>query len=127
MDKDVVITDVVLPKKGRPRKEDLKKAKLPVGRPKNDHGRLIEFKQRLLGTTGSKVIEKIIEIGQNDSHPGQMAALKMAMDRILPLSLFEKDAKGTRNAVTINITGIGEVSTQSVPAEIVDMEEEDES
>ncbi|CAB4147446.1 hypothetical protein UFOVP507_29 [uncultured Caudovirales phage] len=98
-------------KLGRPRKEDLKKAKLPIGRPKNDHGRLIEFKQRLLGTSGAKVIEKIIEIGQTDGHPGQVAALKMAIDRILPMSMFEKDSKGQRNAVTINITGIGEIAT----------------
>lgn len=109
-------------KMGRPRKEDLKKAKLPMGRPKNDTGRLAEFKQRLLGTSGSAVIEKIIQIGQDDDHPGQMAALKMAMDRILPLSMFEKDAKGQRNAIQINITGIGEakIEQSSEQADVVD-------
>jgi len=106
-------------KLGRPRKEDLKKAKLPIGRPKNDHGRLIEFKQRLLGTSGAKVIEKIIEIGQTDGHPGQVAALKMAIDRILPMSMFEKDSKGQRNAIQINITGIGEAKIETT-AEAVD-------
>jgi hypothetical protein len=113
-------------KMGRPRKEDLKKAKAPIGRPKNDTGRLAEFKQRLLGTSGSAVIEKIIQIGQDDDHPGQMAALKMAMDRILPLSMFEKDAKGQRNAIQINITGIGEakIEQSSEQADIVDMDED---
>jgi hypothetical protein len=113
-------------KMGRPRKEDLKKAKLPMGRPKNDTGRLAEFKQRLLGTSGSAVIEKIIQIGQNDDHPGQMAALKMAMDRILPLSMFEKDAKGQRNAIQINITGIGEAKIEQAVDyvdEVVDVDE----
>ena len=117
---------VVKKKMGRPRKDDLKKAKLPIGRPKNDTGRLAEFKQRLLGTSGSAVIEKIIQIGQDDSHPGQMAALKMAMDRILPLSMFEKDAKGQRNAIQINITGIGEAkieSTQDLSDDVIDMED----
>ena len=114
-------------KMGRPRKEDLKKAKLPMGRPKNDTGRLAEFKQRLLGTSGSAVIEKIIQIGQDDDHPGQMAALKMAMDRILPLSMFEKDAKGQRNAIQINITGIGEAkieSTTDLSDDVIDMDED---
>lgn len=128
------MTELVVKKKakmGRPRKEDLKKAKLPIGRPKNDTGRIAEFKQRLLGTSGSAVIEKIIEIGQTDGHPGQMAALKMAVDRILPLSLFEKDSKGQRNAIQINITGIGEAKIETtddvVDAEEVDYEDVDES
>lgn len=115
-------------KMGRPRKEDLKKAKLPIGRPKNDTGRLAEFKQRLLGTSGAAVIEKIIAIGQDDNHPGQMAALKMAMDRILPLSMFEKDAKGQRNAIQINITGIGEAkieSTSDLSDNVIDMNEDE--
>ena len=115
---------VVKKKMGRPRKDDLKKAKLPIGRPKNDTGRLAEFKQRLLGTSGSAVIEKIIQIGQDDDHPGQMAALKMAMDRILPLSMFEKDAKGQRNAIQINITGIGEAKIETTD-NVVDAEDVD--
>ena len=122
--KDIVVKPKA--KMGRPRKEDLKKAKAPIGRPKNDTGRLAEFKQRLLGTSGSAVIEKIIQIGQDDDHPGQMAALKMAMDRILPLSMFEKDAKGQRNAIQINITGIGEakIEQSSEQADVVDMDED---
>ena len=119
------MTDVVVkpkPKMGRPRKEDLKKAKLPMGRPKNDTGRMAEFKQRLLGTSGSSVIEKIIEIGQTDGHPGQVACLKMAVDRILPMSMFEKDSKGQRNAIQINITGIGEAKIEQA-SDYVDEED----
>ena len=111
------MSDIVeKPKKklGRPTKESIKNAKLPLGRPKNDTGRLAEFKQRLLGTSGENVIKKIIQIGQDDNHPGQMAALKMAVDRILPLSLFEKDSKGQRNAIQINITGIGEAKVDTM-------------
>lgn len=123
----VVLAEKPKAKKGRPSKETLKKAKLPLGRPKNDTGRLAEFKQRLLGTSGEKVIEKIIEIGQTDGHPGQVACLKMAVDRILPMSMFEKDSKGQRNAIQINITGIGEAKIEStndlIDAEDVNYEE----
>jgi hypothetical protein len=35
-----------------------------------------------------------------------MAALKMCLDRALPVSMFEKE-KGARSAVSITITGIG--------------------
>lgn len=121
------MSDIVeKPKKklGRPTKESIKNAKLPLGRPKNDTGRLAEFKQRLLGTSGENVIKKIIQIGQDDNHPGQMAALKMAMDRILPLSMFEKDSKGQRNAIQINITGIGEAKIEST-SDVVDAEDVD--
>ena len=74
----------------------------------------------MLATTGDKVINKIVSIAMDDGHAGQMAALKMCMDRVLPTSLFEKDAKGQRNAVTINITGIGDAKVEA--AEIVDVE-----
>lgn len=98
--------------RGRPRKTDIE-AKKPgnrgvVGRPPGDAARINEFKARLLATSGDSVINKIISIAQNDEHPGQMAALKMCMDRILPLSYFEKDkATGGRSSVSITITGIG--------------------
>ena len=111
---------VVKPKRGRPRKEDIKKVKAPLGRPKNDTGRITEFKQRLLGTAGDKVISKIVEIAMDDGNAGQMAALKMCIDRVLPISMFEKDKNGQHNAVTINITGIGEAKVEE--ASIVDLE-----
>ena len=99
-------------KRGRPRKSEVEAKKRGnrgvVGRPPGDAARINEFKARLLATSGDNVINKIIEIAQNDEHPGQMAALKMCMDRVLPLSYFEKDkATGGRSNVSITITGIG--------------------
>jgi hypothetical protein len=58
----------------------------------------------------------VIQIALNDEHPGQMAALKMCMDRTLPIGMFEKD-KNQRSAITINITGLGEPTV--IPAEDV--------
>jgi hypothetical protein len=112
----------VKPRRGRPPKSLIESKKKPgtIGRPQGDNGRIQELKARLLATTGDKVINKIVSIAMDDTHNGQMAALKMCMDRVLPTSLFEKDAKGQRNAVTINITGIGDAKVEA--AEIVDVE-----
>ena len=99
-------------KRGRPRKNDVaakKRGNRGVrGRPPGDAARINEFKARLLATSGSKVINKIIQIAQDDEHPGQMAALKMCIDRVLPLSYFEKDKQsGGKSSVQITITGVG--------------------
>jgi hypothetical protein len=67
-----------------------------------------ELREMMIRSGGKDVVEKVVEIALNDDHPGQMAALKMCIDRTLPVSMFEKD-KSQRNAVTISITGIGVV------------------
>ena len=103
------------PRRGRPPKSVVEQNKKPgkgkVGRPVGTQGRIEEFKARLLSTTGNKVIDTVVRIALDDEHPGQMAALKMCLDRQLPLSLFEKEAKGRGNAVTINIVGVSEMQT----------------
>ena len=124
--------EVVKPRRGRPPKSLIESKKKPgkLGRPQGDNGRIQELKARLLATTGDKVINKIVSIAMDDTHSGQMAALKMCMDRVLPTSLFEKDAKGQRNAVTINITGIGDAKVEAaeiVDVEVTDVEYNDES
>ena len=86
--------------------------------PKTDHQRLKELKELMIRSGGKDVAQKVIEIALNDDHPGQMAALKMCIDRTLPISMFEKD-KGQRSAVTINITGLGQEPT------IIDTDAED--
>jgi hypothetical protein len=78
----------------------------PAVLPKTDHQRIKELKELLIRSGGKDVAEKVIQIALNDNHPGQMAALKMCMDRTLPISMFDKD-KSQRSAVTINITGLG--------------------
>ena len=78
----------------------------PMVLPKTDHQRLKELKELMIRSGGKDVAQKVIEIALNDEHPGQMAALKMCIDRTLPVSMFEKD-KSQRSAVTISITGIG--------------------
>lgn len=113
-------------KKGRPKKSDVLAKKKgnrgAVGRPVGDAGRIAEFKARLLAApTANKVIDTILKIAYDDDHPGQMAALKMCMDRILPQSAFEKDAAGNKPQITINVTGMVDVN-QTQEADVVDME-----
>ena len=78
----------------------------PLVLPKTDHQRLKELKELMIRSGGKDVAQKVIEIALNDDHPHQLVALKMCLDRTLPVSMFEKD-KSQRSAVTINITGLG--------------------
>ena len=82
----------------------------PLVLPKTDHQRLKELKELMIRSGGKDVAQKVIEIALNDEHPHQLVALKMCLDRTLPVSLFEKD-KSQRSAVTINITGLGQEPT----------------
>ena len=92
--------------------------------PKTDNQRIKDLKDMLIKSSGKDVVEKMISIALNDNHPAQMAAIKMCVDRTLPVSMFEKD-KSQRSAVTINITGIGAPTTTVIepePSDIQDIE-----
>jgi hypothetical protein len=99
-------------KRGRPLKMTIQRyaTNPPAILPKTDHQRIRELKELMIRSGGKDVAEKVIQIALNDEHPGQMAALKMCMDRTLPIGMFEKD-KNQRSAITINITGLGETPT----------------
>ncbi len=130
MTTEVQTTEIVKPKlrgKGRPPKSDLQavkdRTKGKVGRPAGDAARLQEFKERLLATGGSRILDKMVEIAMTDGHPGQMAAMKLAVDRILPVSMFDaaKNAGGAPQ-ISINITGLNQPTVSSVSDEdIIDV------
>lgn len=125
---NVVVLAPQTRRRGRPPKSVVESKKRPgkVGRPAGDAGRIQEFKARLLSTTGTKVIDTVLRKALDDNDKDQVACLKMCLDRMLPTSLFEKDAKGQRNAVTINITGLGETkvnAVEEIEAEIIDYTE----
>jgi hypothetical protein len=127
-------TKVIVPKtrgKGRPPKADLiavkERNKGKVGRPIGDAGRIEEFKQRLLATGGTRILDKMISIALNDDHPGQMAAIKMSVDRMLPMSTFEAAKNGgSTPQISINITSLGQptISTSDVVEDITDIDTE---
>lgn len=115
-------TDVpeVKPKRGRPKKADILAKKKgnrgAVGRPAGDAARIAEFKARLLGTSGDKIIHTLISKALDPDDKDQAACLKMCVDRVLPLSAFDttKNSGGTPQ-ISINITGLtGSVDTQQV-------------
>jgi len=102
---------------GRPKKnivESNKKGKRKtLGRPKGDAATINEYKARMLASPKSrKVLDSIFNAALDDDHKNQAAAWKLCMDRLLPVSYFEKDkAGGGRGAINISITGVGGETT----------------
>jgi len=110
---DVVVVEKK--KRGRPRKADVvaKKNKGAVGRPKGETAIINEYRARMLASPRSeKVLDAIYNAALDDEHKNQAAAWKLIMDRMLPLSYFDKDkAGGGRAAVSITITGVDGTNT----------------
>ena len=106
-------------KRGRPRKTDIeaKKTRTKVGRPAGDAAAIKEYKARLLNSPKSrKVLDSILDAALDDEHKNQAAAWKLVMDRLLPISYFDKDKETGRSAVNITITGVGDTTiSNSVP------------
>ena len=110
-------------KVGRPLKKDIEAKKKgnrgKVGRPAGDAARINEFKARLLGTSGDKIIETLIHKALDPNDKDQIAALKMCVDRVLPLSMFDAAKNsGQTPQISINITSLGDPKIEQ--AEIVD-------
>ena len=110
-------TKVQRKKVGRPRKTAVAAQKKgnrnAVGRPKGDAAVINEYKARMLASPKSqKVLDSIMNAALNDEHKNQAAAWKLLMDRMLPISYFEKDKlSGGRNSVSITISGINTEAT----------------
>ena len=92
---------------GRPKLKS-KKVKNPVGRPKGEAAIMKGYRDRLLASPKSrKVINSIFDAALDDSHKNQAAAWKIIVDRIIPVSAFDKLAgNSARSAITVNITGV---------------------
>jgi len=108
------VTKEVPKKRGRPPKaktDALKKGnRVARGRPKGDAALINEYKARMLASPKSaKVLESIFNAALDDDHKNQSAAWKIIVDRIMPVGAFEKEVMkdGGRNAIQINITGVG--------------------
>lgn len=114
-------------KKGRPKKSDLAAVKAgnrgQVGRPKGDKAIMDEYKARMLASPKSaSVLEKVYEVALTDGHPGQMAAMKLILDRIVPQSAFDVSKNsGSTPQISINISGLT-APTAEVVEDITDVE-----
>jgi hypothetical protein len=105
-------------KRGRPPKSAVTeiKEKRSVGRPKGDKAIMDEYRMRMLASPKSaKVLEKVYEVALSDGHPGQMAAMKLVLDRIVPASAFDTTkSAGSTPQISINITGLNSPTVDTV-------------
>ena len=106
--------------RGRPRKAEVAAVKPgnkgKVGRPKGDAAIINEYKARMLASPKSRlVLETIFDAALDNDHKNQAAAWKLVMDRMLPVGIFEREVMkdGGRNAIQINISGVGAVDIGS--------------
>lgn len=113
-------------KRGRPPKSAIAevKEKRAVGRPKGTAAIINEYRDRMLASPKSaKVLEKVYEVALSDGHPGQMAAMKLVLDRIVPVSTFDatKQAGGVPQ-ISINISGLSSPKVETLD-DVIDVEE----
>ena len=94
-------------------------SKTPVkrGRPAGMRARQLELKQTLLEHPDvPKVIETVVRTTLDDSHKNQTAAQKILMDRILPISTFDKKYD-TKEKITINVSVI---EPETITGEVIE-------
>ena len=113
-------------KGGRPKKADIQ-AKLKPGkrgRPQGDYQKARELAARMLVAGSDRMLKELIRMALTDGHPNQIPALKMCLDRALPISYFEnKSEAGNGNGgITINITGVPQAAQIQTSDDIVDVE-----
>jgi hypothetical protein len=95
--------------RGRPPKAEVEKKLKPGkrGRPVGDYTKARELCARMLVSEGDRMLKTLINMALTEGHPNQIPALKMCLDRALPISYFEsKDGNGGSNGITINISGL---------------------
>jgi len=96
-------------------------SKTPVkrGRPAGMRARQLELKQTLLEHPDvPTVIETVVRTALDDNHKNQTAAQKILMDRILPISTFDKQFDN-REKITINVSVIGKES-EKLEGEVIE-------
>lgn len=114
--------------RGRPKKGEVvakKEGNRGVrGRPPGDASIINEYKARMLASPKSgKVMDAIFNAALDDEHKNQAAAWKLLMDRLLPVSYFEKDKMSQgKNSVSITITGVGASASVQNDEDIIDVE-----
>lgn len=87
---------------------ETKKTPVAIDPPKTQ---LIELRKLILMERADDVVKKVLDIALDDEHPSQGAALKMCLERILPMSAFEDAKAQGRGAITINISGVNDPVT----------------
>ena len=94
-------------------------SKTPVkrGRPAGMRARQLELKQTLLEHPDvPTVIETVVRTALDDNHKNQTAAQKILMDRVLPISTFDKKYD-TKEKITINVSVI---EPETITGEVIE-------
>ena len=88
---------------------------LPIMSRREQTERLHELKAQFLSNkTLGPLVEKMFDIAMNDEHDGQMQAMKMIADKILPTQSFSAESKKS-SAVQINISGLQVSAVEEKP------------
>ena len=64
------------------------------------------------------MLEKVVSAALDDNHKNQTAAQKILMDRILPISTFDRQFDN-REKITINVSVIGKES-ETLEGEVIE-------
>jgi hypothetical protein len=119
-------TDTSQPAKrgrGRPRKEDRLMTRLQwedqkkqvAGRPKGLRTAIKKLEERLLDANRiDLVIDSIVRAACDDENKNQAAAWKLIMDRMAPMSHYDKNKLGDRPMININVTTAGDTSIKQM-------------
>ena len=109
--------------RGRPRKEDRLMTRLQwedqkkqvAGRPKGLRTAIKKLEERLLDANRiDRVIDSIVKAACDDENKNQAAAWKIIMDRMAPMSHYDKNKLGDRPMININVTTAGDTSIKQV-------------
>jgi hypothetical protein len=111
--------------RGRPPKGEIVKKLKPgkPGRPAGDYTKARELCARMLVSEGERMLGTLINMALTEGHPNQMAALKMCLDRSLPISYFEsKESSVSQGGIVINISGLAPQVGSNVDDRTIDIE-----
>tara|TARA_R110000868_G_scaffold34456_1_gene124498 strand:+ start:81 stop:497 length:417 start_codon:yes stop_codon:yes gene_type:complete len=118
--------------RGRPRKENRLMTRLQwedqkkqvAGRPKGMRTAIKKLEERLLDANRiDLVIDSIVRAACDDENKNQAAAWKLIMDRMAPMSHYDKNKLGDRPMININVTTAGDTSIKQV-GEVYDSDED---
>lgn len=88
-----------------------------VTEPRSREARINELRDLVLSSaSGKQLVQKVMDVALDDDHPGQMAAMKMVIDRIIPQSAFEAAKNQAHTAIQITISGL-----ESKKADVIDV------
>lgn len=99
-------------------KEESKKVS---GRPTGMRTAIKKLEERLLSANRIEgVIDSIVDAAGDPEHKNQAAAWKLIMDRMAPLSHYDKNKGGERPQIQINVSGINDIKTEKVIEGVVE-------